>query len=1028
MRFRLILLGFFIVNIIKAAYLENVPRKLVQPDGEIVNCFATGTEYHNWLHDADGYTIIKNHETGYYTYAVKSGSKVIASDYIVGKHTPSKYGIEKGINLSDDIVREKRQKYINLPDGSLKNSSLKASGFTNLNNIVVFIRFSDQSEFTKKLSEYDNMLNGLGKVTMQDYYKTISANKLNVTGNLFPESESDLVVSYKDSHPRSYYNENMSDSESTSREHTLVENALNHVKSHIPSSLNIDNNNDGKVDNIIFIIRGAGGDWNSILWPHQWVLYTKNVEINGKQVYNYNVMMDEGIEVGTMCHEMFHSLGAPDYYHYNESSYYPVAKWDLMAHNQSVPQNMLVYTKMKYGGWLDDIPVISTAGRYSLTPTSESPFSAYKIPVPNTENGEYLVLEYRKPQGFYDNMGLNNGLIIYRISPYVEGNQDGPPDEIYVYRPNGNRINNGFPDKAAFASNHERTQFDDFTNPYSFILNKNNSSQEIKCGFKSGFGISNVSETGDKIFFDYDGGIQLYADFKTNYTNLTTGESISFTNYSNTPSGTTISSYEWTFEGGNPASYSGETPPEITYSSMGNFDVSLIITNSEENKDTLIKKDYIKVISGDYCSSASLSSTAYISNFTAAGETKLSPASLYSDFTSTVISVNRNVQFNVSITNGNPSVNCYAKCFIDWNSDKDFIDQNESYVMNYSQGTASVTISVPAEVSVNRNTRLRVVLSGESVTSPCGNIDNGEIEDYTLRVVNSIPVIQSQANNISIVEDNEYIVSVEDLNYTDAENDDVNIFVAAGDNYTFSQRRIIPDANFFGTLTVPVFLRDEFDQSDLFNLTIVVTSENDAPVIESHKDVEMEGNYNHPTFEPLAVSLDMLNFNDPDDSAEDIEIVLIDDEERANYTIDSQNNSITPELKFLGDLSVKLKIKDDSSAESDAFKMTVKVVKPTDVIEEYLKASRVNCYPNPFNTKTNIVLNLDKSIDGELKIFDTSGNVVYSFFPNKILPQGYHYFSWDGKNNNGEDVSAGVYIVSLISDERIESSRIIYIK
>jgi len=53
-------------------------------------------------------------------------------------------------------------------------------------------------------------------------------------------------------------------------------------------------------------------------------------------------------------------------------------------------------------------------------------------------------------------------------------------------------------------------------------------------------------------------------------------------------------SWEWTFEGGDPATYSGQTPPSITYTIQGTYDVGLIVSNPA-GSDTLTKADYITV-------------------------------------------------------------------------------------------------------------------------------------------------------------------------------------------------------------------------------------------------------------------------------------------------------------------------------------------------------------------------------------------------------------------------------------------------
>ena len=50
--------------------------------------------------------------------------------------------------------------------------------------------------------------------------------------------------------------------------------------------------NDGYVDNICFIVKGTYTGWNDLLWPHKWSLYDRNVYINGKRVYTFNLQLE----------------------------------------------------------------------------------------------------------------------------------------------------------------------------------------------------------------------------------------------------------------------------------------------------------------------------------------------------------------------------------------------------------------------------------------------------------------------------------------------------------------------------------------------------------------------------------------------------------------------------------------------------------------------------------------------------------------------------------------------------------------
>ncbi len=88
----------------------------------------------------------------------------------------------------------------------------------------------------------------------------------------------------------------------------------------------------------------------------------------------------------------------------------------------------------------------------------------------------------------------------------------------------------------------------------------------------------------------YTSTTTLDADFSATNTNIEVGGSANFTDNS-TGSPT---SWDWTFEGGDPATYSGQTPPEVFYDTEGTYDVTLEISDGT-NSDTEIKTDYIYV-------------------------------------------------------------------------------------------------------------------------------------------------------------------------------------------------------------------------------------------------------------------------------------------------------------------------------------------------------------------------------------------------------------------------------------------------
>ena len=160
-----------------AAYLENVPVTLKQPDGTVFKCLASGDEFHNWLHDANNFTIIRNSKTGYYVYAIKVNNELIASDYIVGNVDPLSLNIPKGLNISSEIIDAKRKLFNQKLNANAKLHNVKSlKSLQTINNIVIFIRFFDEAEFTDQVSVYDSMFNSQVSTanSMSHYFKEMS--------------------------------------------------------------------------------------------------------------------------------------------------------------------------------------------------------------------------------------------------------------------------------------------------------------------------------------------------------------------------------------------------------------------------------------------------------------------------------------------------------------------------------------------------------------------------------------------------------------------------------------------------------------------------------------------------------------------------------------------------------------------------------------------------------------------------------------------------------------------------------------
>ncbi len=511
---------------LSAAYFSNVPYTLRQPNGDTLACFITGDEYYHYLHDADGFTIVKNPQTGYYVYAAREEGKVVPSPYVAGSVSPRSVGLEPGVRISASEWRALRDKTA----VTLKRSGTAArDNHGEINNLVIFIRFADDDEFTQSPVTMYNMFNAPSGLSLKSYFKSASYDQLEIESYLLPTPSGTAVLSYQDSHPRNYYCRWSEDNPEgygvddvvqgifprVEREMALVINAIDYVREYIPEDLNVDHDNDGIVDNICFIAKGDVEEWSDLLWPHMWSMYTDDIFINGKMVMDYNFQLSDNpayFSVSVLCHEMFHTLGAPDLYHYNDDlGLQPVGPWDLMALNGNTPQQSGAYVKFKYGQWIEEIPEITESGTYTLFPiSSETPESiCYKIA--SEKPNEFFVLEYRRKSGNFEGSIPRLGLLIYRINPEFEGNANWNGvnilDEVYIYRPNGTLTENGNLNTACFPQSQGRNEFYYATNPKPFLSD----------GYVSAIRIYDINPCGDSLTFKYlrPGDTLSTAEFET---------------------------------------------------------------------------------------------------------------------------------------------------------------------------------------------------------------------------------------------------------------------------------------------------------------------------------------------------------------------------------------------------------------------------------------------------------------------------------------------------------------------------------
>jgi PKD repeat protein len=182
----------------------------------------------------------------------------------------------------------------------------------------------------------------------------------------------------------------------------------------------------------------------------------------------------------------------------------------------------------------------------------------------------------------------------------------------------------------------------------------------------------------------------LNAGFSANNTTVCTASAVTFLSTSTGPP----TSWTWSFPGGTPSSYVGQTPPPITYSTPGTYDVSLTVSDGTTT-DTETKTGYITVKN-------------LIANFTGTPTTVV----IGNSVTFTDNSSCSPTAWNWSFPGGTPS---------------SYIGQNPPAITYNTIGTYDVVLTITKPGGTDTKTRTGYI----TVTPPIFNMTNGTITTCT---------------------------------------------------------------------------------------------------------------------------------------------------------------------------------------------------------------------------------------------------------------------------------------------------------
>ena len=341
-----------------------------------------------------------------------------------------------------------------------RNVDLSNFDFENFRGLVILIDFSDKKFITENPQEFYTHM--FSDENFTSYYDAFNGRDVSCTGSVrdyFNDQSNGVfqppfdvygpypaMIGLQASTPaRANQCQNYAA--------TIFGNVLKAANADIDYS-KYDNNNDGKIDMIYFLVAGYSssysGNNSGYLWPHASNLSWTYKSYDGKWVDRYasstelygfeaapNTVTVEGI--GTVAHEFSHVLGLPDFYDTDYAqgggqSHDP-GGWDVMAGGADYnygrcPAGYTFYERYALG-WAKPT-TIDHAGSYELEAvnTSRRGF-ILRTPVEN----EFFTIENRQKTG-WDTYLPGHGMIVTRVdstnvSVWTENKVNCNPDHNY---------------------------------------------------------------------------------------------------------------------------------------------------------------------------------------------------------------------------------------------------------------------------------------------------------------------------------------------------------------------------------------------------------------------------------------------------------------------------------------------------------------------------------------------------------------------------------------------------------------------
>ncbi|MBN1575728.1 MAG: M6 family metalloprotease domain-containing protein [Chitinispirillaceae bacterium] len=420
--------------------------ELSQPDGSTVPVVVWGDEFYQRVETPDGFTLIRNNETGWICYAklAPDSSELIPTDrtYQTGKGLAKSIGssyenLQQHVQLSRNARliehRQVRQRLLGEDRGTggaqlfpaspssigdssgimpLQGAKPVTGSFTGL---TILIDFSDK-QASVPIDSIKDFVNKRGYTgfknngSVRDFYYDVSGGKV--------DYQNIVVGYYRAAKEKSYY-----DSRSASfgdRAQELILEALNWLKKDgfdfsvlsTYASASSTSRKNIRAINILYAGSPSQG-WSEGLWPHQGRL-SSSISLSGVYAAKYQMSnIGSSLKLGTFCHENGHMLFSwPDLYDYGGESG-GVGVYCLMCNTGTTnPIPPCVYLR-DYAGWVVATDVTNMALGTVLTQLPADISTTFMFRNKSNEK-EMFYIEARRRAGRYKTLP-DSGFMIWHV-------------------------------------------------------------------------------------------------------------------------------------------------------------------------------------------------------------------------------------------------------------------------------------------------------------------------------------------------------------------------------------------------------------------------------------------------------------------------------------------------------------------------------------------------------------------------------------------------------------------------------------